>query len=282
MQRRAAAVYFVLFVLLGAGAYGFMQVGMSKPAVDLEGQGETFTQGQEFQVDGRTYTVMNVSSSMDGGDVTYTGNLSWFNESARETAAIENDSTIAFDGDDYRVVIPNETGVSSMTLVESFNVSAILADDPEVENETGTQGDVTYVFYTNGSRVPLSEYLPTPQTTTLAVGDEFTYEPANATARVDAITPAEASVSWSAPGTEYVEMTEGENVTLNEQTYFAHFPNDIQIRILQTDQHYGDYNQELDKVAYWEERHNGVWGIVILSVLAAIVLVATAYLPTKG
>jgi hypothetical protein len=280
MQRRAAAVYFVLFVLVGAGAYGFMQVGMSKPAVDLQEQ--VYTQNAEIEVGGQTYMIANISTEGEGDSPEYVGKLTWFNESARESTAIENNATIGFQDGEYRVSIPNETDPSSFALVEEPNVSAILANDPAVENETGTQGDETYVFYQNGSRVLLSEYLPPAETVELAVGDEFEYQAENATARVDAISSSEVAVSWAAPGEETIELSEGSNVTLNGQTHFAHFPGDGVVQILPTDEYYGEYNQQLQNINAWEERQNGVWGMVLLSVLAAILLVAMAYLPVKG
>lgn len=280
MQRRAAAVYFVLFVLVGAGAYGFMQVGMSKPAVDLQEQ--VYTQNAEIEVGGQTYTIANISTEGDGDSPDYVGELSWFNDSARESTAIENNATIGFQDGEYRVSIPNETDPSSFGLVEEANVSAILANDPAVENETGTQGDETYVFYQNGSRVLLSEYLPPAETVELAVGDEFEYQAENATARVDAISGSEVAVSWAAPGEETIELSEGSNVTLNGQTHFAHFPGDGVVQILPTDEYYGEYNQQLQEISSWETRQNGVWGMVLLSVLGAILLLAMAYLPVKG
>ena len=50
MQRRAAAVYFVFFLVIGAGAYSFLAVAQG-PAIELDG--ETYSQGDSFTVDGR-------------------------------------------------------------------------------------------------------------------------------------------------------------------------------------------------------------------------------------
>lgn len=57
MQRRAAAVYFVLFVVVGAGAYGFLGV-ISEPAVQLDGP--AYGEGEQFSAGGTTFTVDSI------------------------------------------------------------------------------------------------------------------------------------------------------------------------------------------------------------------------------
>ncbi|MFB6311946.1 MAG: hypothetical protein ABEH64_12295 [Salinirussus sp.] len=66
MQRRAAAVYFMLFVVVGAGAYAFLGV-MSEPAGQLDGP--TYEAGDTFSAGGVTFTVN--SSSAGEGVVSY-------------------------------------------------------------------------------------------------------------------------------------------------------------------------------------------------------------------
>jgi hypothetical protein len=278
MQRRAAAVYFVLFVLVGAGAYGFIQVGMSQPTVGLDGP--TYAEGDELTVGDRTYTVDSIDAE-EGELAEYAGDadLVRFNESKRETATLENDSTVTFDGGEYRVV----TGEESFTLVEEQNVSAILADDPDVEDETATRDGEEFVVYReNQSIEPLSEYLPEPDRIEFSVGEDFEYEAEDVTASVDGVSADGVRLSWAAPGEETITVSAGENQTVNGVEYFAHFPNENRVQILRSDQHYGTYVGELGAIEYWNERQNGVWGVVILSFITGVVLVATAYLPVKG
>ena len=278
MQRRAAAVYFVLFILVGAGAYGFMQVGMSEPTVGLDGP--TYAQGDELTVGDRTYTVDSIDT--EKGDVArYDGTveLVWFNESKRGTATLENGSTVTYEGDEYRVVAGNGT----FTLVEAQNVSAILADDPDVEDETVTRDGEEFVVDSDDQSIqPLSEYLPEPDRIEFATGDDFEYEAEEITARVDSVSASGVGLSWEAPGNETVSVDAGANTTLNGVEYFAHFPGENRVKILRTDQHYGAYVGELGAIEYWHERQNGVWGVIILSFAAGVILVATAYLPVKG
>jgi len=90
------------------------------------------------------------------------------------------------------------------------------------------------------------------------------------------------ALSWDDPGEESVSIAAGENKTLNGVEHFAHFPGESQVQILRSDQHYGAYVAELGAIEYYGERQNGMWGIVILSFITGIILIATAYLPVKG
>lgn len=281
MQRRAAAVYFVLFVIVGAGAYGFIQVGMSEPTVELDGP--TLSEGDELTVDGRTYTVASIDT--EAGEIArFAGDveLAWFNESRRGTATLENESTVEFDDGGSTVVIPNASG-DSFHLVEQRDVAAILSNDSAVENETVTRGGEEHVvFRDNQSLRPLSEYLPAPERSEFAVGDQFDYRAENVTATVDSVSADGVALSWDAPGEETVPLSAGANATLNGVDHFAHFPSENRVQILGTDGNYGTYSEELGALQYWDERRNGVWGIVILSFIAGFILISTAYLPGKG
>ena len=72
MQRRAATVYGVLFLVIAAGAYSLIGVAQ-EPGIDL--QGETYTENDTLTVDGLEYTVASIS---DGE-----GALERVNESGR-------------------------------------------------------------------------------------------------------------------------------------------------------------------------------------------------------
>ncbi|MEF8886792.1 MAG: hypothetical protein V5A30_03225 [Haloarculaceae archaeon] len=288
MQRRAAAVYFVLFVLIGAGALGFVQVGMSEPTVQFPDAPE-YASDETLTVDGRTYTVANVTVVTTGGEdhggeagEEVRGNLTWVNESARMTATLENGSMTTYEGAEYNVSLDNATG--AVVLVESQNVSAILAADPAVEDEPFVQNSTRYVRYVdNGSLQRLTAYLPEPERLTFAVGDDYRYpaESGNVTATVSSVTADAATLSWTTSVTNRIPLEEGGNVTLNGQQHFVHFPSEEQVQILPIEEYYGTYQSQLAEIDYFEERRNGVWGVVILAFLAGLVLLATAYMPVK-
>lgn len=288
MQRRAAAVYFVLFVLIGAGALGFVQVGMSEPTVEFPDSPE-YASDDPITVDGRTYTVADVTVvTTEGGDhggeggEEVRGNLTWTNESARMTATLENGSMATYEGGEYNVTLDNETGQVTLTAVQ--NVPAILAADPAVEDEPFDQNGTQYVRYVeDGSLQLLSEYLPEPERLTFAVGDDYRYpaDSGNVTATVTTVTADAATLSWTTSVTNRIPLEEGGNVTLNGQQYFVHFPTEEHVQMLPIDEYYGNYQSQLTEIDYWEERRNGVWGVVILTFLAGLVLLGTAYMPVK-
>jgi len=287
MQRRAAAVYFVLFVLIGAGALGFVQVGMSEPAVQFSDAPE-YASNETLTVDGRTYTVADVTVAETGGDhggeatEVIRGNLTWVNESARMTATLESGSTTTDEGMEYNVSLDNETGQVTLTAVQ--NVSAVLAADPAVEDDLLEQNGTQYVRYVeNGSLQVLSEYLPEPERLTFAVGDDYRYaaESGNITATVTTVTADAATLSWTTSVTNQVSLEEGANVTLNGQQHFVHFPGEERVQVLPTDEYYDAYQSQLTEIDAFEERRNGVWGVVILAFLAGVFLLATAYMPVK-
>lgn len=296
MQRRAAAVYFALFLVIGAGAFGFIQVGMTEPTVQFQDAPE-YGPDDTITVDGRTHTVANITTvggsgeggghGGGGGGEELSANLTWVNESARETATLANGSTTTYEGVDYNVLVDNASGQLTLSAVQ--NVSAILEADPAVEDEPLTQNGTQYVRYVdNGTIQPLSEYLPEPERVSFAVGDDYRYpaESGNVTATVSAVTAEEATLTWTSPQTNRIQLSEGGNVTLNGQQHFVHFPSEPgdespQVQVLPVDSYYDSYQTQLAEIDYFQERTNGVWGVVILSFLAGIILLGTAYLPVK-
>ena len=155
MQRRAAAVYFVLFVLVGAGAYGFLTIS-SQPPVSLDGP--TYGQGDQFSAGGVTYTVASAGAE---------------------------------------------------------------------------EGEVTFQNRTSGEE-------------------------------------------------EAIDFDEGENVTLGGTQHFAHFPENGSVQLLPNDQYWDEYRADLATQDAYHERRAGIWAILYMSFLAAIILLAAAYMPVRG
>jgi hypothetical protein len=283
MQRRAAAVYLVLFVVLAGGAYAYIEVGATQPQISIDGP--TYEQGDTLSVDGRTYTVTGLSAESGESGISRSGELTWFNESNMETAELENDSTIEFRDDQYTVSIANGSNISSFRVTESQNVSAIIAND---SNVTGIVQDddsnERFVRYTNGSTQLLSEYLPPVETVNFSTGETFPYTQENSTidTTVASVSSSAATLEWNNPANETVGLEDGGNVTLNGQTYFAHFESNSSVQILPAGQYYGEYQSDQADIQAYDERINGLWGIVLLSLVATIILVAAAYLPNKS
>jgi hypothetical protein len=90
------------------------------------------------------------------------------------------------------------------------------------------------------------------------------------------------TLEWVGAKSRTAELEEGANVTLADgQQYFAHFPGDKAVQVVDIDQ-YGDYAETLAAQSYFTERKNGLWGVVILSGFGAFMILAAAYMPTRG
>jgi len=193
-------------------------------------------------------------------------------------AAITADEVTLVWGDNYRVVVPNESDPTSFRMVQQYNVSALLSADPTVEDEPVTRADGRQyvVFEANGSTELLSEYLPARDVGRLREGDTMTVA-RNETTVAD-VTSSGVVVEWTGPRTNTVELEEGANVTLNGQQFVAHF----QENSVQLSPELATYQDELRRQDYFKERQNGLWGVTILSGIAATFIIGLAYLPVRG
>jgi hypothetical protein len=94
MQRRVAAIYFALFLVLGAGAYSVIAVAQ-QPTIDVEG--EPLAAGDSVTVNGEQFTVASISeeNASDGGGTTIVGQLATTNDSYVYSATLANGSGLS-------------------------------------------------------------------------------------------------------------------------------------------------------------------------------------------
>ena len=270
MQRRAATVYGVLFLVIAAGAYSLIGVAQ-EPGIDL--QGETYTENDTLTVGGLEYTVASIG---DGE-----GTLERVNESARYTATWANNSTTQLDNTTYRVLIPNETDPGQFTIREEFNLSENVS--------TVTQDGAEYVVVNqsdgNRSLVPVSEYkrqqFGEPETRQFSEGQ--TLQLAGNETTVSNVTAGQAVLTWTAPQTVSTSLAQGTNVTLGSdnggQQFVAYFPE--QNGTVQLSPNPAEYQSQVGAVDTFNERMAGLWGIFILSIITFVLLVGLAFLPNK-
>ena len=288
MQRRAAAAYFVFFLVVSVAAYAYIGVAESqRPEVTLDAETE-LTNDSTFTAGETTYTASNIHMSggggggHGGGGGSMVADLSWTNQSNRYTATLENGSTTTYQNDSYLILTDNESG--TVTLREAFNVTQLLSEDSAVEDTLATQNGTDYVVYRNNSTLrPLAEWLPEPDTAEFQTGDTYPYSTDSGTQQttVATVESGTATLEWIAPEDRSVELSEGGNVTLDDGRYFAHFPDQSTVQLVPIDQ-YDDYEEELARQDYFHERKNGLWGISILSGIGAVLVLGMAYLPVRG
>lgn len=290
MQRRAAALYAALMIILAAGAYGMIGAAQ-EPAISIQNPDYSLSQGDSFTVNGQTYDVAEVGEA--GGE------LVWVNESARFTetidaGAIELESSeptglearllaanddlplVTIAGGDYRVLVDlGDEEPDQFFLVEAFS----LPDGTETQ-EVNNQ---TYVVDQEGDSpelVPLGDWLADrfgqPATSSYAEGDTIEYQ--NETTRIDSVTNDSVTLRWIGAQENTISVSEGSVITLNSQEFVPHFP-DAQTLELSSD--IEAYEQQLAVQDTYEERINGLWGVSLLGAFGAIVLISMAFLPSR-
>lgn len=289
MQRRWAAIYAAFFVVTAAGAYSVIAV-TDQPDIQIDGP--TYGNNTNFSVGGQEYQVTNLGVSEGGGDEggghggggdgggpSFTGELVWTNDSWQFQAELENNTTVDYRDDQYRVFLANESDPNQFTLNQEFNVSQRLGNDSAVYNETVTvEGTEHVVYRANNSTRPLDQYLPAPQSETVSEGDQFQYQGNQTT--VDNVTTEAVVLTWTGSKTNSESLEEGKNVTLADgNLYVVHFKSAQEVQI---SPNVGDYQAELRQQDTFHERMNGFWMVVYISSLAAILIVGLAYLPVRG
>lgn len=286
MQRRAAAIYVAVFLLVGGASYALVATA-ERPHVQFSDPEERLAQGDQFTVDGRQYTVASVTAEAasgggghgGGGGVTHAATLEWTNGSAPYTETWEHNATVTLDGQQRRVVVPDEDDPSTFTLENVQNRSAILQSDPKADNETVTRNGEEYVVVTeNGTSrlVPADEYFPEPERTQYSEGQQINYKGNQTT--VGNVTAGTVPITWNAPRTNQVELAHASNVTLNGQQYLVYFPNNETV-VLESD--YGVYDRQVTQIAQFVETQNGLRGVAMLSGFVVALLTGMAYLPSR-
>ncbi|ELZ90151.1 hypothetical protein C440_17141 [Haloferax mucosum ATCC BAA-1512] len=284
MQRRAAAISVVFFLVIGAGAYSLIATA-STPSVSFENPEYSLAQGDEFTVPNsdQTFTVSSITEEEEsgghGGGTTLvrSGEITYVNDSARFTETWDNASTVTLDGTDYRVEVPNASNPTEATLVELRNDTAILQDDPSADNQTVTRDGERYVVVNGSTLVPASEYFPANETRTVAEGDSFSYD--NESVTVAAVETSGVTLEWFGPEENTISVGNEANVTLGDQRYLAYFPEGGETLVLTTN--YESYERQLVEIEQFHETENGLWGIAIVSFTTIALLIGMAFLPSR-
>ncbi|NEU56872.1 hypothetical protein [Halorussus sp. MSC15.2] len=297
MQKRTTTLYVAFFLLVATAAFTVLSV-TAQPTASIENPDYTVTEGDQFSVDGQTYNVTDVSARISKGELVRSATAKWVNASARYTETWANNSTISYQNNSYRVLIPNQSKPSAVTLRE---IQQLGNDTTTVEQE-GQTFVITNGSDGNRTLVPIKEYkrqqFGEPETKRLTTGGTIQYKD-NSTS-VTNITRDSVKIVWTAPRTNTVKFGEttavkttlirggvptemqfpagGNNVTLNGKTYTSHYPNNSTLVL--SDQP-SKYQSALNAVNHRNERIAGIWGVLILSMLATILLTGLAFLPNK-
>jgi len=249
---------------MAGSAYSVMALAEA-PTPDIEG--DTYGDGETFQQGGTTYAV---SVGEGSGEITY-------DETVENEETFANDSVIDYDNASYNVSIEAGNDSDSFTLVQEFDVGAVLEEDPEVENSTFTRDDGTeVVVYRNGTTRPLEEYLDRDRVE-FTEGDTIEHD--DETKTIANVTSEEVLVTWESVEERSVGLSEGGTFTLEGTEYVATFPDNSTVVLSENVDEYRTYEEN---VAYHQERTTGLLYVIIFSASSSFLLAALAFLPRRG
>lgn len=278
MQRRAAAVYVALFLVIAVGAYAFAAAAES-PEIAIEDPEYALSEGDEFEIEGETYTVTEIGleeSEGDGhggggGPAEMTATIEW-NITTEEEEPWENGDEVEVSGTEYEVVVPDQEEPDQFTLREVPGDDLTVVEDEDenryvvIEDDQGEQ-----------QLVPIEEY-DGLERTTLSEGDTVQYNDQEAT--VTTISADGVLVEWTEEDTDDVTAREGLEIDQfsEEQTYVAHLTHDGELQLTSDVE---SYQAQADDIEYFEQRTDGLTIVTILSGVTAGFLIMLAYLPRR-
>ena len=289
MQRRAAALYVAFFLVLSVASYSLIATA-EEPHVEFANPEFTLSENETFPVGGTEYTVSSLEATTSsggggghggggGGGIQRTGTIQWTNQSAQFSRTLANNSTVSFDNTTFRVLIPNTSDPSSFTLQNQVNRTEILKNDTQADDQLITRNGTEFVVVDDGNvtrLVPADEYFPEPTNRTFTEGQTFNFNGNRTT--VATVTNQSATLGWTAPRNNTVEVSANANVTLGGTTYLAHFRNN---QTLVLTQNFASYNEQTAEISRYHQYINGLWGVSIMGGLAAVLLAGMAYLPSR-
>lgn len=275
MQRRAAAIYAALFIVLAAGSYG-MIASAHAPSVGIENPDQRLAAGESFSVGGTTYTVDSITPPESGGEGGSAGKAVLTYTDADGTYELEwaVDDEVTVDGEDYVVTVDNESEPRAVVLRH-----VVEATTTEIDGET-------YVATNDSSGerefVPIDEYREQEwgEDATIRFNDGASDDFRGNETAVE-VGESTATLTWTAPKDKEIRLTAGENTTIGPNTYVAHVETSGQNDALLLSTNTKAYAAKQHDVQRFTERVNGLWGIVIISGSAAVILLGIAYLPVR-
>ncbi len=280
MQRRAVAVYVALFVLVGAAA-GTLIATADAPEVSFEDPDHRLTAGEQFEENGVTYTVTELSRTEeeDHGQVTvsYSGAIEW-NETAEQSADWTNGSTVTYDDAEWTVVIEGDDP-DTFTLREEIDRQAILESDENADNETVQRDGEEYVIVEEDGEatlVPADEYFPEPEEREFAAGDTLQYDGHEAT--IDTVSVDAATLVWEATVTRSADLEQEGTVTIGDTDYLTYFTSGEEV-VLTSDR--AGYEAQVAEISEFGDTTDALWRVLIANGVASLLLVGLAFVPSR-
>lgn len=267
MQRRAAAMYVLFFLVIAVGALGFINL-VDAPDESMDEFDFQLVEGSTASIDETEYTVSRIDA--------FSATMRFTVPDAAVTETIANESILNSTGVEYRVELPPVEDPTWIILHETY---------PDHGLETTEIDGVTYVQVEENDEItliPEDQYLEEQfgprERLNLSIGDSFVWDERDATVTIESITATGVDVSYIGPEERSLTLVRGETTEIAGTTYGVNFVGDDTIQ-LTTD--IDAWDSHLDALDTWDERYLGFWGIGVLSILAAILIGGLSYLPRR-
>jgi len=281
MQRRAVAVSVVFFVLVATASYALIATA-EEPTITLEDADYELSEGEEFTVGDRTYTVAEIEETEDeeDGSITFAGTIEWVEEDVEMTELWADGDTVVIDDTDWEVQIDDDDEPTAFTLEEILDRQAILEADPNADNETVDRDDGEFVVVeSNGDEelIPAEEYFDDPATITYSEGDSFAYD--GQTVTVSEVTETDVTLTWTEDETQSESLEQGGMVELADGTeYLSFFPGENTVMLTEDT---SSYDAQVESQQQFADRISGLTYTIVTSLLFVFSLIMFAFLPSR-
>lgn len=284
MQGRAAAIYGVVFLLVAAGAVGYVTaVDAPEPTMENPDDGlDGLAEGDEFPItndagEERVYTVGELGEQRGQPTIT----LLWTDDDAQATEDWEYDEepgspSVVFEGSEFyvRPIDADEEDPDSFLLQEhppeDANVSLFVdADGNWVVNEDGN--------YTAVEEYEGLERLEVSEGESFDEGDEDDVR----TVTVEEVTTDVVTVTWTEPVENEILLRQTAREELNDVDVTIHVDENGLLYITSDEEEIDRYIEAHEDRDHFEQRSDGLIGIAVLALVTMILLAPLSQLPRK-
>ena len=271
MQRRHAALYAALLLILAAGSYATIGA-VESPVITISNPDHSYDVGDDIPINGRIYKVTSLMDNF--------AELEWIDASAtkKENWGINDKIQIDISNESIEFTI---SSISLDSSTPTFHLTEIrsLGDMPTIQVESETYVVLNESNQDNPILIPMDDYLMSkfgpPISNEFTIGSVIQYN--SNSASVIGISEQEITVSWPYPKSNTMAISEGDILESNETNYIAHFENNL----LHLSSDISGYERQSTVIKKFNERLNGLWGVSILGSIGAIILISMAYLPSR-
>lgn len=269
MQRRAAALYVGLFIVIAVGAIAFISAAEA-PDPAMDEYDYQATEDDTFELDGTTYNVTRVDD--------FSVSIEWSVDSLEQTASWLNESEIESGESTYRVELPDEEEPSRVFLQEQF---------PDHDQDTTEIDGVTYVRIEEDDRielVPEDEYLRDRfgprERLELEVGDTVQWNEVELDVTIDELTARNVQVRWDGPAELSQTIAQGvpDQIGDSDREMVANIVDSEYVQLTEDED---AFEAHADRQATFDERHRGFWGVGVMSAIGAVLIGGLSFLPRR-